>query len=114
MSGTPSDSYDEFAGNYLNSAGSAYFFEDPTMGISQNEQMTELGIMPNPGSGLYQINVMEPSEIQVYGACGNLVVSKENESGNVVLNLTEMESGMYFVVVTNDQRIWCGRLINMK
>ena len=62
-----------------------------------------VGVMPNPGTGLYNIvaeNVTDRLDVQVYNGLGMLVKTMSITEGNNQLDLQNVEAGIYFMHVT--------------
>lgn len=85
--------------------------------VGVNEQMRDqnvLSVFPNPGNGVYYLNVSSNNDYQVmiYNAMGKLILSEKNVSN---VNLSQFENGVYFLsVITSDQRKYDKKIILMK
>lgn len=111
MVGAPYDNFDEFAGNSLQAAGSAYFFEDPTSGFAEIPVEGDFNIFPNPTFGRCELSGYEAEEARIYDAQGRLVVAKKLNAGQDVLDLSGMESGMYLLILVGEYEYPVKRLI---
>ncbi len=70
-------------------------------------EMLDVQMFPNPTSGYVNISINAPEqvfEIQVFDAMGRLVNSVKNQTAdrNIVLNLTDLPSGVYMVRITGE------------
>lgn len=65
---------------------------------SVSEQQSDVvALYPNPGNGLMNFNLDNDAEISVYDINGRLVAQRSATQGNVVVNINDVENGVYFV-----------------
>lgn len=71
--------------------------------ISEN-QVSELGIYPNPSYGLFQINNANSNllKLSVYNVLGQFVKSFESSDAEIQLDMTNEENGVYLIQITSD------------
>ncbi|MBL0096006.1 MAG: T9SS type A sorting domain-containing protein [Bacteroidetes bacterium] len=69
---------------------------DPCSGIGEVDN-GKIGIYPNPGSGLFQITLLEEAElITVNDILGKEIVRLIPTSGQILIDLSREEAGTYF------------------
>lgn len=90
----------------------AYFAMDNLLvaysGIVEPEQR-ELVVYPNPTSGMIHLCVPQNSDIKLYSSNGKMLTSFVAVGANPMLDLSEYETGIYFMTATSD-----GTLLNTK
>lgn len=65
---------------------------------SVSEQQNDaVVICPNPGNGMMSLNLDNDAEISVYDINGRLIVQCGASKGNAVVNINDIENGLYFV-----------------
>ena len=75
----------------------ASYSENCTFGINDFSQLS-ITLLPNPTRGLLNIESNEPIEvIKIYTLNGLLI----KETTNSLVNVSELESGLYIVVISN-------------
>ena len=73
--------------------------------VALDEEISGLNVYPNPSNGIINIE-MDSNEnylVQVNDILGK-VVSSVNINSNTSLNLQDLEKGIYFVTVSNDEK----------
>jgi len=70
--------------------------------IGRTDDLQEINIAPNPGSGLFRIQSPE-GKIIVYNVNGAVVFMKELPDGYSEMDLSSFPDGMYFVVFRNEE-----------
>ena len=80
--------------------------------ISIKEEISGLNIYPNPTNGILNIELDHTGEylVQVNDILGK-VVAEQNISSNVSLNLQSLEKGVYFVTISNNEKINTTKII---
>jgi len=76
--------------------------------------LNELHIYPNPASDLIRISGalhINITEMKLYNAMGQLVLLKEIQSDNAIIDVSAFERGMYFVLLESDQGIIREKLV---
>lgn len=71
---------------------------------------TDFKVYPNPGKGLFTIQLDDFSVgnayIQVFNSLGQMVSSIESQFSNKIeINLSDFESGVYYLKVTNNNGV---------
>lgn len=70
-------------------------------GIEETPSQYQTSIYPNPGSGLFFIELHEDSELSVYNALGRIVLREEKVNGKYILDLRNYSNGNYFIKLSN-------------
>ena len=73
---------------------------DPT-GIGQHDESNgQINVFPNPSQGQFTIiNPAENNQIQIFDMMGQLVYAGQIEKGESQIDLSNLDSGMYFALV---------------
>jgi hypothetical protein len=78
------------------------------VGLNESKSdLNALNIYPNPGAGLYTINLKMPGKnlsIKVLNALGQEVLRINSISGNNTINLQNEANGIYFVTILEDNK----------
>ena len=75
-----------------------------TTALSIGELTTsKFGIYPNPTSGLFQINTESPVQVSIIDVMGKLVHTANNVSGEMSVDLSGLEKGIYFAKIKGQQ-----------
>ena len=84
--------------------------EDYTLSVSyptgiENAQIAGLSIFPNPNNGHFQINLPNNMDtyIQISDVTGKTVWAKQTTQNQIAIDLTNIEKGIYFVRIQNDE-----------
>ncbi len=71
-----------------------------------NELTDNINIFPNPSSGLVNVSGLSMnSSLHVYNIVGNKVMEKVVRQNQEIISLKNQTSGVYFIVITNDNEI---------
>lgn len=87
-----------------------------TAGLTSNlfEQNVQLILTPNPTNHLvsFELNITdEDYVIKIYDQNGKTLLQKKSVSGNNQLDLTNFNSGIYFIQLYSDKKVYTGKLI---
>ena len=74
---------------------------DVTIGVPENDEVIN-SIYPNPTSGDLYINATAMKHVTVFNAMGQMVLDQEVSGDSMVLNMGQLESGVYMVKVTTE------------
>lgn len=74
---------------------------DVTIGVTENDEVIN-SIYPNPTSGDLYINATAMKHVTVFNAMGQMVLDQEVSGDSMVLNMGQLESGVYMVKVTTE------------
>lgn len=105
--GAPFESEDASGGNFAWKAGSAYFFEAPSLITSEPEPNVLEGIrvFPNPTQGEVHIltgDIHESIEVKVWNINGALMATDRFGAGQEGVLTIEGAAGIYFIQVVNE------------
>jgi hypothetical protein len=79
------------------------------IGINESNQVeSEINLLPNPGPGLFSLKVEEVTthlNLTVYNELGMLVKTQDVVSTESKLDLQNQKSGIYFVRISNGERV---------
>lgn len=89
----------------------AFFAPSTTTGISSgNSQSPE--IAPNPAADHFTLkNVSRNTQLFLYDATGNLVLSETIETENAEIDTRDISAGIYFLILRDDKQTFTGRLV---
>lgn len=73
----------------------------------------KLRIIPNPSTGLFQLEIDQPnSVITIENSAGLLIYSSmQQEQGTLTIDLSKQPKGVYLISVKNEESIQLGRLV---
>jgi len=97
-------------------ASGKYFFEtqlfqiDVTVGINDVEAF-EFNIYPNPAHSFITVTNSENATIKILDISGKMMISKESQSVSERIDVSELNTGVYFISVTNNEGTVCKRLV---
>lgn len=77
-------------------------FANVLLSSSTFEDNTQFKIYPNPSNGIYTIESDTNSSIEVYDLIGKQILKQVGTVGSSTLNLSDFNSGIYLVKVTNE------------
>ena len=72
--------------------------------LALEEEISGLNIYPNPSNGIVNIDLSGNGDfnVQVNDILGK-VVSQQNINSSTILNLEDLNKGVYFITVSNDE-----------
>jgi hypothetical protein len=88
----------------MTSSGSADIFvlaldgfatSGPSTGITDHNQITSLGLFPNPSQGMFTLSSPEYGRISIYNTLGERVIEKVVAEGKTIIELLEPTAGVY-------------------
>ena len=70
-------------------------------------QTNKITIYPNPTSGIIRVSSTENNlkNVSLYSMLGSLIHSEEIVLNEIELNLSHLTSGIYYLVLTSEDRI---------
>jgi len=87
------DSYNFFAGAHIDMLG-------VTTQVKELKKDNSVSIYPNPSNGIYNLKTSSKmKEYSIYDPLGRMVVHKRINSDYEVVNISELNNGMYYFVV---------------
>ncbi|MFT5891115.1 MAG: choice-of-anchor B domain-containing protein [Dokdonia sp.] len=76
--------------------------QNETLNVTSFEVPKEISMFPNPSSGIVDINASTSiGPIAVYNTLGQVVYNTKSVTNNVQLDLTHLQTGLYFVKTNN-------------
>lgn len=92
-----------------------YMLTDNLMtSLSDNllENNSNLQLIPNPTCGISNIELADENYlIKVYDQYGKQVIEKNSTIGKIQINFTALNSGLYFIQITGDKKVFTGKVI---
>ena len=77
-------------------------FPEAGVGVQEVEHNTQLSIYPNPAVDQLNITLNKSAEVTVYNIMGQTVMTMEGRAGVNVLDISSLNSGIYFVSAGSD------------
>lgn len=93
--------------NSLNSAGSVYTFQNPTLvSVKHLNQSNQLTVYPNPTDNHIHIETTSDiQEISLYSVLGQEVWTRKGSGRELDLDLSRQASGSYWLVLQTDDKV---------
>lgn len=93
----------------------------PIEGISANNELAEtkltMGLYPNPGAKVLNWNVGDTNnslkKIMVFDQNGKLVIEQSSQSGQGVLNINDLPSGVYVLTIQQQGKQECKKFVKI-
>ena len=85
-----------------------------TTGLIDNlfKNNSNLQLIPNPTSGILNLKLADENYlIKVYNQMGKRVLEQNSIIGNIQINLTSLNSGLYVIQITGDNKVFTGKII---
>ena len=86
-----------FKAKYGNEFFVKYYFDEEHLAV--NENMLGLNVYPNPTKGSFTVEGENLESVMVYNALGQMVYSQECQGNSAVINLGNVETGIYMVKI---------------
>jgi endonuclease I len=88
----------------------AEYIWNPSIGLDDYEQQIQLSVWPNPVSTSNNLNISWTShvvadQLTIVDLSGRVVYQKPVENNHVVLDINNLHSGFYFVLLTDNKRV---------
>lgn len=64
-------------------------------------EVLELKVYPNPSSDIFQIQIQEDIQLEIFDVMGKMVLQKKAHTGTTSINLSEYAPGIYLLKVKN-------------
>lgn len=106
--------WDDFGSgqNTLSAAGSAYIFEQSSVGIEEATNSVPLHLYPNPSNGLVAIEADNVEDVRVYDDLGKVVYQESTSAASTLqLDLSHLPSALYTCEVRTPEGVGRQRLI---
>lgn len=78
------------------------FSTNGVMGVADAD-LSQLSIYPNPSNGVFNVDVKQKSNIEIFNIAGQMIYKKSNVSGNQLVDISGKGTGVFIVKVTNDK-----------
>lgn len=93
--------------NSLNSAGSVYTFQNPTLvSVKHLNQSNQLTVYPNPTDNHIHIETTsDMQEISLYSVLGQEIWTRKGSGRELDLDLSRQASGSYWLVLQTDDKV---------
>lgn len=85
-----------------------------TTGLSDNlfEINSNIHFIPNPTSAIVNIELADKNYlIKVFDQTGKCVIEQNSTTGKIEINLSLLNSGLYFTQITGDNTVYIGKII---
>lgn len=85
-----------------------------TSGLSDNlfVNNSNIQLIPNPTSGITNIELADENYlIRVYDPTGKRVIENNSTIGKIQINLSALNSGLYFIQIIGDKKVFNGKVI---
>ena len=69
-----------------------------------------LAVAPNPGTGIFRLNLVGQALVKVFDPTGNMLKSSVLQSGQS-LDITALPPGLYAIVAQEEHRTFTGKII---
>lgn len=92
---------------------SAFFSTGDFLGTNNND-LQNFGIYPNPVSSILNITNAENANIQIYDVLGKLILTRDNISFEEQINVSNLTTGTYFIKIQKGNAIATERFIVSK
>lgn len=89
------------------------FISDGILGINSNV-LEEVSLYPNPTNSILNINNAENANIEVYDVLGKLLYTQTNISFNEQVNVSNFQTGTYFIKLSKENQVSTKRFIVTK
>lgn len=73
--------------------------------LHENVKSAQLSVFPNPGEGVYNVDITQGSDIAVYNALGQVVFRKNLAKGKNEIDLSQQAKGIYFLELKRNNTI---------
>ena len=72
------------------------------MGVEEVESNNHITVYPNPAEGQVYVTLNKSAEVTVYNIMGQVVMTVEGRMGINTLDISTLNSGIYFISAGND------------
>lgn len=89
----------------------------PETSISELGTVSTIHIFPNPASGMCKITGLpdnKPSLAKICNTDGKVLINKTINETESVINIENLSSGLYFIVISGDSFLYTQKLIKRK
>lgn len=83
---------------------------DP-LSVSRHEELNNIKIYPNPTNDNFRLTNSLNAHIKIYDVIGKLMIERKIESNNKSINISDFNSGMYFVVIKKYNHVFSAKIL---
>jgi len=88
---------------------------NPCTGIrSTAGEVMEAKVWPNPFTNSLNVDVLEPTKVNIYDLQGRLVLVQQVESGLTEINTTRVQNGIYLIKSSSKSGYWQAKLVRVE
>ena len=77
-------------------------FPEVGVGVPEMEHNNHLSVYPNPAEGQISVTLNKNAEVTIYNIMGQAVLTMEGRAGANTLDISSLNSGVYFISAGND------------
>ena len=81
--------------------GTSETFKVVGVTINSKNEKIDYKVYPNPSSGIFQLQIQEEVQLEVYDLMGKMVLQKNVQAGAAFFDLSQYASGVYILKATN-------------
>jgi len=85
--------------------------EDITISVGEHDLAHQVSMYPNPASNVLQIQLPEGSDLQLFDLQGRVVEQRSTVKSQETLDVSGLQSGIYFVRVIHNGQAFTNRLL---
>ena len=78
------------------------WFPEANVGVEEVESNNHITVYPNPAEGQVNVTLNKNAEVTVYNIMGQVVMTVEGRMGINTLDISTLNSGIYFISAGND------------
>jgi photosystem II stability/assembly factor-like uncharacterized protein len=104
-------SVEDVNGCTQNQTDSIVFKVNPPLAISDLSKQEKATIFPNPVQSLLNLQVYSPASVAIKDITGREVYAGNINTGTSVVNVSQLSSGIYFVVIKNNSGVTTQKII---
>ena len=78
------------------------WFPEANVGVEEVESNNHITVYPNPAEGQVNVTLNKSAEVTVYNIMGQVVMTVEGRMGINTLDISTLNSGIYFISAGND------------
>lgn len=78
-----------------------HYYVDQVVSAEENSDAFEVSVYPNPASEFIVVKTEGNFDLEIYNSLGQLVYSEKNLSSNSQIEISNFDSGNYFLVIHN-------------
>ncbi len=95
-----------------NTVQSVMVSELPTVSTETPDNSFDFNILPNPNTGIFQVNGIPKGTYQIHNTSGQ-IIQEGNMQNDLLIDISQQAKGVYFISVTIDKETFVKRMIKM-